>query len=60
MYTFKNLKKIFINLFLFSFFTSPSFSQNLSTQISILQIIEHPALNATRQGFLEELQKLGY
>ncbi|MBI2707100.1 MAG: ABC transporter substrate-binding protein [Proteobacteria bacterium] len=28
--------------------------------MSILQLVDHPALNATREGFLEELNKLGY
>src|SRR5207249_1914448 len=39
-----------------------SFSSVQSTpfKISILQNIEHPALNATRQGLLDELHKLGY
>lgn len=61
MYTFKNLTKTLTNLLiLFAFFISPSLSQNPPIKISILQIVEHPALNATRQGFLDELQKLGY
>lgn len=61
MYTIKNLTKLFIaTLFSISFsFASPP-SQNSPTKISILQVIEHPALNATRQGLLDELQKLGY
>ena len=60
MYTFKNLTN---NLFiiLLSFFISSSISaEKPPTKISILQIVEHPALNTTRQGFLDELQKLGY
>jgi putative ABC transport system substrate-binding protein len=61
MYTIKNLIKLF-NISLFSFFISLSSlpAQNSPLKISILQVIEHPALNATRQGFLDELQKLGY
>lgn len=61
MYTFKNLTQFF-SLFLISFVISISstFSQILPTKISIIQIIEHPALNATRDGFLDELKKLGY
>jgi len=61
MYTFKNLTKLLtLLLALFSLFISPSFSQKPPLKISILQIVEHPALNATRQGFLDELHKLGY
>lgn len=61
MYTFKNLtKNLSLSLVLFSLFISPSLSQKSPPKISILQIVEHPALNATRQGFLDELQKLGY
>ncbi|MBA3813951.1 MAG: ABC transporter substrate-binding protein [Alphaproteobacteria bacterium] len=61
MYTFKNLTKFF-SIALFSIFISFSsaFSQKTLTKISILQVIEHPALNATRDGFLDELKKLGY
>jgi putative ABC transport system substrate-binding protein len=61
MYTFKNLTKFF-TLSIFSFFISfsPVFSQSPPPKISILQVIEHPALNATRDGFLDELKKLGY
>jgi len=39
---------------------SLSSAQSSPTKISILQLVEHPALNATREGFLEELNKLGY
>src|SRR3990167_11524246 len=61
MYTFKNLTKTLTTLIaIFSFFISPSPAQKPPTKISILQIVEHPALNATRQGFLDELKKLGY
>lgn len=61
MYTFKNTAKtLTLLLSLFSFFTSPSFSEKPPAKISILQIVEHPALNATRQGLLDELKKLGY
>jgi putative ABC transport system substrate-binding protein len=63
MYTFKNLTKIF-TFSLFAFAISFSFasqsSQNSPLKISILQVIEHPALDATRKGFLEELKTLGY
>lgn len=61
MYTLKNLTKTLLTI-LFSFFISFSSvsAEKPPTKISILQIIEHPALNATRQGFLDELQKLGY
>jgi len=65
MYAIKNLTKLFISIALLcSFFISLSFasppSQKPPLKISILQIVEHPALNATRQGLLEELQTLGY
>lgn len=61
MYTFNNLIKNFSILF-FSFFISFSFAsaETTPTKISIIQIVEHPALNATREGFLDEFQKLGY
>lgn len=39
------------------FFSS---AQSSPFKISILQIIDHPALNVTREGFLEEMQALGY
>lgn len=42
------------------FFTLLSSAQSSPFKVSILQIIDHPALNATREGFLEELQRLGY
>lgn len=59
MYFFNSLIKTFkftVCLFLISF----SFAQSAPVKISILQLVEHPALNATREGFLEELNKLGY
>ena len=59
MYVFKNLIKS-LKIVFFSFFISFSSVQSSPIKISILQVIEHPALNATRQGLLEELQKLGY
>jgi putative ABC transport system substrate-binding protein len=52
----KNLTKAFVIILTLSFF-----SANASPlKISILQTIEHPALDATRKGLLEELPKLGY
>lgn len=42
---------------IFTSFTATSESNNLSTKtVMILQIIEHPALNATRQGIEDELK----
>lgn len=45
---------------LFYFLLSFSSAQSSPSKIFILQTTEHPALNATYQGFLEELHKLGY
>jgi putative ABC transport system substrate-binding protein len=60
MYTLKNLTQT-LSIFLFSFFISFSpTSAEPPVKISILQIVEHPALNATRDGLLDELKKLGY
>lgn len=61
MYTFKNLTISLLLLpILCYFFISPSSSQKAPLKISILQIVEHPALNATREGLLDELKQLGY
>lgn len=59
MYTFKNLTNLLF-LFLLSFSISSVFAETSPTKIFIIQVVEHPALDATRQGFLEELKKLGY
>lgn len=61
MYTLKNLTQALSILF-FSFFISFSSAspEKPPTKISILQIVEHPALNATRDGLLDELKTLGY
>jgi putative ABC transport system substrate-binding protein len=56
MLLFKNLTKAFIIILPLSFFSA----QASPLKISILQNIEHPALDATRKGLLEELPKLGY
>ncbi|MBY0500404.1 MAG: ABC transporter substrate-binding protein [Alphaproteobacteria bacterium] len=52
----KNLTRLFSFLFIFSFFSALA----SPLKISIIQTIEHPALNATRKGLLEELIELGY
>jgi putative ABC transport system substrate-binding protein len=60
MYTLKNLtQNLSILLFSFVILFSPTAAKP-PTKISILQIVEHPALNATRDGLLDELKKLGY
>jgi len=59
MYFLKNLIQT-IRISFFYFLILLSSAQSLPTKISILQTVEHPALNATRQGFLDELHKLGY
>ncbi|MBP9692026.1 MAG: ABC transporter substrate-binding protein [Alphaproteobacteria bacterium] len=56
MLLFKNLTKAFSIILALSFFSA----QAAPLKISILQNIEHPALDATREGLLEELPKLGY
>lgn len=59
MRDYKNLKQILTALFcvltlsITSAYCSPP-------KIYILQIVEHPALNATRDGFIDELARLGY
>ncbi len=57
MYILKNLIQTFT---LTLFFISFSSAHSSPTKIAILQTTEHPALNATHHGLLEELQKLGY
>jgi putative ABC transport system substrate-binding protein len=52
----KNLTKAFVVILTLSFFSAKA----SPLKISILQTIEHPALDATRKGLLEELPKLGY
>jgi len=59
MYILKNViqtLKLTLFIILFSF----SSAQSTPTKIAILQIVEHPALNQTRQGLVKELQRLGY
>jgi putative ABC transport system substrate-binding protein len=63
MYMSNTLIKVFKTascslLFLFS--PLLSFAQTPPVKISIIQLIEHPALNATREGLLDELKALGY
>jgi len=56
---FKNLKKIIsASTLALLFLLSPA--NGSPPKIYILQIIEHPALNATRDGFIDELSRLGY
>lgn len=59
MYILKNLKQTLQFLLFFSFAFISSL-QSTPLKISILQNIEHPALNATREGLIDELHKLGY
>lgn len=59
MLYYKNLFQLIKLTFVF-FLLSLSSAQSSPTKISILQLVEHPALNVTREGFLEELNKLGY
>jgi putative ABC transport system substrate-binding protein len=59
MYFLNNLIKTF-KLATCLLLSSLSFVQSSPTKISVIQLIEHPALNATYRGFLEELGKLGY
>lgn len=40
--------------------TATSGGETKSLKIGIIQIVEHPALDAARQGFLETLKKNGY
>lgn len=59
MYTIKNLTKKLLLILLLTFIPiSPLFCKTYN--ISIIQVVEHPALNATREGILEELKDLGY
>jgi putative ABC transport system substrate-binding protein len=59
MYILNNLTKTF-QIAVCLLLLSLSFAQSSPIRISVIQLIEHPALNATYQGFLEELGKLGY
>lgn len=59
MYYFNNLIQSF-KIIVCYLLISLSSAQSSPTKISILQLVEHPALDATREGFLEELDKLGY
>ena len=59
MLLFKNVIKL-INLSFFFSLLSFSSVRSTSLEISIIQTIDHPALNATREGFLKELSVLGY
>ena len=61
MYTFNNLKNYVQTLsLLLVFSTFSTLSASPPVKISVLQIIEHPALDASYQGMIEELKKLGY
>lgn len=59
MYLLKNLIQT-LKIATFALFVSYSSAHSAPTKISIIQVIEHPALNATRQGLIDELHKLGY
>lgn len=59
MYSIENIIKI-SNFLVVCFLYFYSLAHSTPFKISILQTIEHPALNATRQGFMDELHKLGY
>ncbi len=59
MYFFNTLTKTFKTIACL-LLISLSSAQSVPTKISILQLVDHPALNTTREGFLEELNKLGY
>ncbi len=59
MRDFKNLKQILTTLF-FALTLSITSAFSSPPKIYILQIVEHPALNATRDGFIDELARLGY
>ncbi len=59
MYNLNNINILFKIILFFFLFPLVS-AQSTPLKISILQTIEHPALDATRQGLLDELQKLGY
>lgn len=57
----KNLKNYRRTLLcLLAFFLSSTQATPSPVKISVLQLIEHPALDETYQGFLEELKTLGY
>lgn len=64
MYIFQSIKNVtrFLKtpLFLFSLFLPLSFAFSTPPKIAIIQTVEHPALDATREGLLEELKALGY
>src|SRR3990167_10566919 len=59
MYFLRNLTQT-LKFATFALFVSYSSAHSAPTKISIIQIIEHPALNATREGLIDELHKLGY
>ncbi len=59
MYIFKNIATSILYFFFFSLISLSSL-QSKSFNISIIQTVEHPALNATRDGLLDEFKKLGY
>src|SRR3990167_9362948 len=59
MYFLRNLTQT-LKFATFALFVSYSSAHSAPTKISIIQVLEHPALNATRQGLIDELHKLGY
>ncbi|WP_124057398.1 ABC transporter substrate-binding protein [Vaginisenegalia massiliensis] len=59
------MKKIHLGLAIVILITTLIYSMSQQKNdhilnIGILQYVEHPSLSATRQGFVEELDKLGY
>lgn len=60
MYTIKNLKQKLQAIFFLLTFLSIAPLQSKTYNISIIQVVEHPALNATRDGIIDELKDLGY
>lgn len=60
MYTIKNLKQKLQAIFFLLTFLSITPLQSKTCNISIIQVVEHPALNATRDGIIDELKDLGY
>jgi putative ABC transport system substrate-binding protein len=53
-----NMKKILSIALLFLLLTTISFAKTINVGIS--QIVEHPALDACRQGIIDKLKELGY
>ena len=61
------MKKVFLGLLVLSLFAvvagcgeSSKQTENKAVKLGIIQIAEHPALDAARKGFLDTLAKNGY